>query len=143
MALPGHCRRRAGTCLLTLSLHATLVGPCAAAEAVRQLSFHWPKPVPGAVCDLQEPDLDGKRKALRFAGVVERSELLGFACTVQIDRRRFDAIYRFCTVENVDAVPRERYACWVMYSPTRVTFLYSYTDDYYGAPACEFACSIR
>ena len=143
MALPGHCRRRAGACLLALLLQGTLAGACAAAEAVRELSFSWSKPAPGVPCELQEADADGKRKTLRFAGVVERSRVIGFACTVQIDRRRFDAVYRFCTVENVDAVPRERYACWVMYSPTHVTFLYSYTDDYYGAPACEFACSLR
>ena len=143
MAMLGHCVRRAGACLLTLSLQVTLVQACAAADTVRQLSFSWPKPAPGAACGLQEDDVGGKRKTLRFAGVVERSRLLGFACTVQVDRRRFDAVYRFCTVENVDAVPRERYACWVMYSPTHVTFLYSYTDDYYGAPACEFACSVR
>lgn len=143
MALPGRCRCRAGAFVLALSLQAALVQACAAAEAVRELRFSWSRPTPGAACDLQEADVDGKRNTLRFAGVVERSRVLGFACTVQIDRRRFDAVYRFCTVENVDAVPRERYACWVMYSPTHVTFLYSYTDDYYGAPACEFACSVR
>ena len=43
----------------------------------------------------------------------------------------------------VDAVPRERYACLVVYGPSNVTFVYSYTDDFYGAPACEFACSPR
>jgi hypothetical protein len=143
MAMPGHCRRHAGACLLTLVLQLTLVEACTAAEPIRQLSFNWPRPAPGSACDLHAPEVDGKRKTLRFAGVVERSPLLGFSCTVQIDRRRFDAVYRFCTVENVDAVPRERYACWVMYSPTHVTFLYSYTDDYYGAPACEFACTVR
>ena len=116
---------------------------CYAADAVRQLSFTWSKPAPDAACGLQESDADARRKTLRFAGVVERRQAIGFACTVQIDRRRFDAVYRFCTVENVDGVPRERYACWVTYSPTHVTFLYSYTDDYYGPPACEFACAVR
>ena len=130
-------------CLLALVLQVTLVGASAAADAVRQLTFSWPKPTADSACDLQDPELGGKRQTLRFAGTVERSESLGIACTVQITRRRFDALYRFCTVENVDAVPREHYACWVMYSPTHVTFLYSYTDDYYGPPACEFECSAR
>ena len=130
---------RAGA--LALVMQAVLIGCSAAADPVRHLSFTWSKPLPAAACHLQEPEPGGQGKPLRIAGIVERSDLLGYACTVHIDRRRFDAIYRFCSVENVDAVPRERYACWVMYSPARVTFLYAYTDDYYGAPACEFACS--
>jgi hypothetical protein len=123
-------------------LLATLAEHCAAAEAAHHLSFSWPKPTPASPCDLEDPGLVAKRQSLRFAGTVERDEF-GVACTVQIARRRFDALYRFCTVENVDAVPRERYACLVVYSPAHVTFVYSYTDDYYGAPACEFACSPR
>jgi hypothetical protein len=124
---------------VALLLQVSLV---AAAEAPRPLSFSWPKPAANAPCELQEPDSAGKRQAIRFAGTVERSEF-GVACTVQMPRRKFDALYRFCTVTNVDAVPREHYACWVMYSPTQVTFLYSYTDDFYGPPACEFECAAR
>ena len=121
-------------------LQVTLVGGTAAADSARPLTFSWPKPALGTACELQDPDPSGKRQALKFAGIVERNEF-GVACTVQMTRRKFDTLYRFCTVTNVDAVPREHYACWVMYSPTHVTFLYSYTDDYYGPPACEFECS--
>jgi hypothetical protein len=128
---------------VALLLQVSLVAAhAAAAEALRPLSFSWPRPTPAAPCELQDPDVGGGRQALKFAGTVERSEF-GVACTVQMPRRKFDALYRFCTVTNVDAVPRERYACWVMYSSTHVTFLYSYTDDYYGPPACEFECSVR
>jgi hypothetical protein len=129
--------------VVALLLQVSLVAAsAAAADATRPLSFSWPKPALGAPCELQDPDLGGKRQALKFAGTVERNEF-GVACTVQMPRRKFDALYRFCTVTNVDAVPREHYACWVMYSSTHVTFLYSYTDDYYGPPACEFECSPR
>ena len=141
MSFRRHCL---GAPAVALLLHATLAGTCAAADAPQPLSFSWPKPALGTACELQGADLggSGKRQALRFTGTVERNEF-GVACTVQMPRRKFDALYRFCTVTNVDAVPREHYACWVMYSPSHVTFLYSYTDDYYGAPACEFACSVR
>jgi hypothetical protein len=134
--------RRCGAPAIALVIHATLAGTCAAADGPRPVSFNWPKPTVGTACELQDPDLSGKRQALKFAGTVERNEL-GVTCTVQMPRRKFDSLYRFCTVTNVDAVPREHYACWVMYSPTHVTFLYSYTDDYYGPPACEFECSAR
>ena len=67
----------------------------------------------------------------------ERTHARGFV------RGTGDASKYYCKVENVDAVPRERYACLVVYGGSSVTFVYSYTDDFYGAPACEFACSPR
>jgi hypothetical protein len=146
---PDSRRRRPGSarsaraCAVAVVLQAALAGGCAAADVVAHLRFAWARPTPAAPCELEDPGAGAKRQPLRLAGNVESSDALGVACTVQIPRRRFDALYRFCNVENVDAVPRERYACWVMYSPTHVTFLYSYADDYYGAPACEFACTAR
>jgi hypothetical protein len=122
-----------------LVLVASLAEPCAAEEAAHHLSFTWPKPSFASACELEDPGFVANRPPLRFAGTVERSDF-GVGCTVQIPRRRFDALYRFCTVENVDAVPRERYACLVVYAPSHVMFVYSYTEDFYGAPACEFAC---
>ena len=142
MASPRRPLPGAFAVVLTLLSQLALVGACAAADAARQLSFTWPQPTPGSPCDLRDPGVDQRREPLRLTGTVASSGF-GVACTVQIARRRFDALYRFCTVTNVDSVPREHYACWVMYSPTHVTFLYSYTDDLYGAPACEFACSPR
>lgn len=127
-------------CLVVLVLCATLAEDSAAADHARHLSFSWPAPTQASACGLEDSGVAANRPSLRFAGTVERSEF-GIACTVQIARRRFDSMYRFCSVENVDAVPRERYACLVVYSPSHVTFVYSYTDDFYGAPACEFTCS--
>lgn len=128
---------------VALALQLTLAGACEAADALRELRFQWSEPTPASACELEDTAAGSKRQAVRFSGTVERSELLGVACVVQIARRRFDALYRWCSVGHSDGVPRERYACWVMYSPTHVTFLYAYTDDFYGAPACEFTCSAR
>ena len=128
--------------LLALVLLSTPGGTCAEAGPAHHLSFSWQRPSLAVACDLEDAGLAASRPTLRFAGIVE-SDQFGVSCTVQIARRRFDALYRFCTVENVDAVPRERYACLVVYSPTQVTFVYSYTDDLYGAPACEFACTAK
>jgi hypothetical protein len=128
--------------LLVLALLATVAGHGAAGEGDHHLSFSWPRPSPAAACEVEDSGLAANRPTLRFAGVVDKDDF-GFACSVHIPRRRFDALYRFCKVENVDAVPRERYACLVVYGPSNVTFVYSYTDDFYGAPACEFACSPR
>ena len=130
-------------CLVASLLSLTLAAVCTAATPPRQLAFSWPKPLVSSTCDLRDAGTDGKGQPRRFAGEVERNDSLGIACSVQIARRKFDAIYRFCNVSNVDAVPREHYACLVVYSPTSVTFVYSYTEDLYGAPACEFACAPR
>ena len=142
MLVMRHLVPLARACIVGIALPAAL-SSAGAADAVRHVRFTWEKPTVAAPCELLDAEASTRRQSVRFAGTVETSELLGVACTVQIARRRFDALYRFCNVENVDAVPREHYACWVMYSPTHVTFLYSYADDYYGAPACEFACSSR
>jgi hypothetical protein len=122
-----------------LVLVAAIAQDCVAAEPAHHLSFTWPTPTLASACGLEDPGLAANRPSLRFAGTVDKGEF-GIACTVQIPRRRFDALYRFCSVENVDAVPRERYACLVVYAPSHVMFVYSYTEDFYGAPACEFAC---
>lgn len=128
--------------LFALALLATVAENGAAGEGDHHLSFIWTRPSLAAACDLEDSGIATNRPTLRFAGSVDKDGF-GFACTVHIPRRRFDALYRFCRVENVDAVPRERYACLVVYSPSNVTFVYAYMDDFYGAPACEFACSPR
>ena len=104
----------------------------------RAAAFDWPNPSVSSRCDLAESPAGTKTP--RFAGAVETQDI-GFACIVQIPRRRFDALYRFCTVAYADSHDREHYACWVQYSPRAVTFLYSYSPDATTAPRCAFDCS--
>jgi hypothetical protein len=91
-------------------------------------------------CGVLEHDSRQQKTATRFAGTVERQEM-GVTCIVQMPRRRFDALYRFCAVADFDSLTRERYACWVQYSPRHVTFLYSYSAEEISAPTCAFVCS--
>jgi hypothetical protein len=114
---------------------------CASAKDV-PLAFDWPSPEPSARCELASPSQDAGKPAQRFAGTFERQDM-GPACTVQIPRRRFDALYRVCTIDYTDSPPREHYACWVMYSPQVVTFLYSYSPEWRDVPPCAFMCTPR
>jgi hypothetical protein len=124
---------------LALALQVALAGTCAASETVRHLAFEWPNPTTATPCDLYDPQYPQQRQT-RFAGTVERQEI-GVACLVQIPRRRFDALYRFCAVSYEDSETREQFACWVAYSPRDVTFLYSYSREEIAAPKCAFVCS--
>jgi len=123
---------------------ALQLGACvarAAADGDREFRFEWPNPTAATRCELfdaRRPD----EKTARFAGIVERHEM-GVACTVQFPRRRFDATYRHCAISYLESPEREHYACWVMYSPRYVTFLYSYSDEPTKAPGCAFVCERR
>ena len=123
---------------LAISLQFALAATCVAADGNGRLRFDWPNPTASSPCDLAE--YSAGARAPRFAGTVETQDI-GFACIVQIPRRRFDALYRFCTVAYADTQDREHYACWVQYSPRAVTFLYSYSPESADAPLCAFDCS--
>lgn len=112
-----------------------------AGEPDRRLTFGWADPTPAVRCDLTD-DEHPARSAPRFAGLVEKQDV-GAACIVQIPRKRFDTLYRFCTVATVETLPREHYACFVVYSARDVTFHYSYSSDAFGAPPCAFWCTAR
>jgi hypothetical protein len=58
-------------------------------------------------------------------------------------RRRFDATYKTCAIDYADSEPREHYACWLLYTPRDVVFLYSYSDEPFTAPRCAFACTAK
>ena len=119
---------------------AFLTAGAAAAEGTGRLQFVWANPTASAPCGLSESTDPAGGTALRVAGTIEAQEL-GMACIVQIPRRKFDALYRFCTVTYADSQERDQYACWVQYSPKQVTFLYSYSPEAVPGPACSFACT--
>ncbi|MCC6193431.1 MAG: hypothetical protein IT518_03095 [Burkholderiales bacterium] len=116
-----------------------LSSPAFAGDGERRLTFGWAEPTASVRCDLTD-DLHPDRSAPRFAGYVEKQEA-GVACLVQIPRKRFDAHYRFCTVASIESLPREHYACFVVYSAGNVTFHFSYSSDAFGAPPCAFVCT--
>jgi hypothetical protein len=123
---------------LALPIAMAMAASAAAAGDARQLRFDWPNPTAATTCELVDNARDAK-KPMRYAGTVERQDM-GLVCTVQIARRRFDATYRACAIDYADSPPRERYACWLSYTPREVVFLYSYSDEPTVAPPCAFAC---
>ena len=112
-----------------------------AGDVDRRLTFAWAEPSAAVRCELTDAEHPDK-SAPRFTGLVEKQDV-GAACIVQIPRKRFDAFYRFCTVAYVESLPREHYACFVVYSAASVTFHYSYSSDSFGAPRCAFACTAK
>jgi hypothetical protein len=106
------------------------------------LAFDWPSPDAATRCELASPPQTPSKSAQRFAGTFEQQDM-GPACTVQVARKRFDALYRLCAIDYTDSPPREHYACWVMYSPQFVTFLYSYSPEWRDVPPCAFVCSVK
>lgn len=112
-----------------------------AGDGDRRLAFAWAEPAANVACELTDTEHPAKH-AQRFVGVVDRRHG-GAACVVEIPRKRFDVLYRFCTVAYVESLPREHYACWVQYSAQSVAFHYSYSADSFGAPPCAFACAAK
>jgi hypothetical protein len=112
-----------------------------AGDTDRRLTFAWGDPAAHVPCSLTD-DEHPVKSAPRFAGIVEKQDV-GAACIVQIPRKRFDGFYRFCSVAYVESLPREHYACFVVYSASSVTFHYSYSSDAFGAPPCAFVCMAK
>ena len=118
-----------------------LAGTCAAADVMGQLSFDWPDPTMTRACVLRDPAAPD-RGVTRFTGMLEE-QAPAVACIVEISRKRFDSLYRFCAVSSMENLPREHYACWVQYTQDAVVFHFSYSPESPALPRCAFACAKR
>ena len=129
-------RLRAVPLLLSIATASSVL----AAQGERRLQFECRNPTPAARCSLVE---SGRAmKTIRHFGTVERQDM-GVVCTVEMPRRSFDATYKACAIDYADSEPREHFACWVLYTPRDVIFLYSYSDDPVAPPPCAFVCALR
>lgn len=126
--------------LVLAAVAAGVAGGAYAAGDARQLRFDWRNPSAEASCSLTE---SGRAmKTVRYIGTVQRQDM-GMVCTVEMPRRKFDATYKQCAIDYTDSEPREHFACWLLYTPRDVIFLYSYSDDPVAPPPCAFACTTR
>lgn len=106
------------------------------AADVHQLLFRWPRPANDQTCYLR--DLDAIKNA-PFPGVIGRdSPYPELICKVNIPRKQFDDLYRYCSLAFVEATAGH-HVCGVAHFTERVEFSYGYPD---GAtePTCMFVC---